>query len=40
MICQWWATCTNDAALERDHPILGAVPICYDCNDRCDKLEG
>jgi hypothetical protein len=32
--CQWFATCTNLATTERDHPVLGKVPIC----DRCEQL--
>lgn len=31
-LCEWFAMCANAATTTREHPILGAVPIC----DRCD----
>lgn len=31
--CAWFLLCENDATTTREHPLLGAVPIC----DRCDE---
>lgn len=33
-LCGWFAHCFNDATTTREHPVLGAVPIC----DRCDGM--
>ncbi len=35
-LCEWFLLCEHPATTTRQHPILGAVPIC----DRCDaKVE-
>ena len=36
--CQWYLLCTNPATQTRSHPILGAVPICDRCQEKCDRL--
>ncbi len=35
-LCQWFALCTNPAALTMPHPILGSVPICDRCASRSE----
>jgi hypothetical protein len=37
--CGWWAMCENDATTTRPHPVLGDVPICARCNERCERIE-
>lgn len=31
--CRWFAACENPATHEREHPVLGRVPICDRCAD-------
>ena len=37
-ICEWFALCDREATRYRDHPVLGQVPICDQCDDRVDRL--
>lgn len=36
--CRWFVLCTNKATTTRDHPILGKVPICRNCDKRLEEL--
>lgn len=36
--CQWFAKCRNPANGLRSNPILGDVPICKRCDDKCERL--
>lgn len=38
--CQWWAACQREATKVRDHPVLGAVPICRYCQDTLERMGG
>lgn len=33
--CSWFALCENPATLVVDHPVLGGVPSCVRCQERC-----
>lgn len=38
-LCQWYATCSNPATTELEHPVLGKVPICERCQKLVAKIE-
>jgi len=38
-LCQWWALCDREAVGTRQHPILGAVPICLRCWEKVEALS-
>lgn len=37
-LCQWYALCTNSAAGEVKHPVLGHVPTCTRCAAKHDLV--
>jgi len=37
--CQWFARCTRIATRTRQHPILGAVPICRQCDQNIEAMD-
>ena len=37
--CQWFALCDHLANGLRSHPVLGQVPICQRCDDKCERLR-
>lgn len=37
-ICGWFLLCKNAATGTREHPTLGAVPICDRCNEKMDAI--
>lgn len=37
--CQWFLMCVRPATRTREHPILGAVPICVECDERLREAE-
>jgi hypothetical protein len=39
VMCQWFAKCTRHAATTRVHPTMGDVPICFDCNNKIERLR-
>lgn len=32
--CHWFALCDHPATSLREHPVLGAVPICTRCEEK------
>jgi hypothetical protein len=38
-LCQWWTLCDREAVGTRQHPILGAVPICLRCWEKVEALS-
>lgn len=38
-LCRWWALCDQEADGTRQHPILGAVPICPRCREKVEALS-
>jgi hypothetical protein len=34
LVCMWYAHCENEATVFLDHPVIGAVPACFDCAAR------
>lgn len=38
-LCAWFALCARRATATRDHPVLGAVPICRQCDAKVEWLE-
>lgn len=39
VVCHWFARCVNQAMTTRNHPILGDVPICTRCDDKCEGMS-
>lgn len=39
ILCQWFALCIRAATTTREHPVLGAVPICSECDAKIRRLE-
>lgn len=39
-LCQWFALCGRAATTTRRHSILGRVPICDQCDAKCERLSG
>lgn len=37
-VCEWFALCDHEATKTRQHPILGAVPICGRCDELVDRI--
>ncbi|URG17454.1 hypothetical protein Mbo2_084 [Rhodococcus phage Mbo2] len=37
-VCEWFALCVRPANTYRLHPILGAVPICKECDEKVAHL--
>ena len=38
--CRWFLLCKNEAVTTKEHPFLGAVPICQSCDDKLKRIEG
>ena len=36
IVCGWFALCLNTADGYVPHPVLGPVPTCRDCADKCE----
>lgn len=36
--CGWFALCNNEATTSREHPVIGSVPICEQCNAKVEAL--
>lgn len=36
--CRWWLLCENTATQTLSHPVLGDVPICDRCLQKCKDL--
>lgn len=38
--CAWFLLCKRAATTVREHPVLGAVPICAACDAKVARLDG
>jgi hypothetical protein len=39
LLCMWFAYCTRTATTMRQHPVLGRVPICAECDAKMARLS-
>ena len=39
IFCRWFALCDRPADRVRSHPIMGDVPICKRCDEKCEELS-